>query len=154
MGRRIVIPTKEIPSAEAIKKSEDILSEEQGMPIRLIFLNPEEVKSSKLIWQIVVRPKERKTSETDKLLFRAFMVDILPLGPDPAYIRERAAMVWGEDPKKLFPPQQQMMEEMAQRQQMMQGGEGNKTQPTLSSRVNLPTAEKALNRQTAGALQY
>lgn len=102
MGRRIVVPTKNIPSGQTIMEVEDQLSEEQGMPIRLIFINPEEVTSSKLIWQIVVVPKERKTSEVNKLLFRAFMQDILPLGPNMEYLKEKAASVWEENPSKLF----------------------------------------------------
>ena len=97
-----------------------------------------------LIWQIVVRPKERRSSEVDKLMFRAFMADILPLMPDPNYIRERAAMVWGEDPRKLFPPEQVQAGMM---QPTAEQGKG-----TLSPRVNLPTAEGALGRNIRTAL--
>ena len=136
MGRRIVIPTKEIPSGQAIMETEDRLSKEQGMPIRIIFLNPEEVTNSKLIWQIVVIPKERKTSEVEKLLFRAFMQDILPLQPNMEYLKERAASVWGENPAKLFGKgPEQLKQEAAMMEQEGQG--------TVSPRVKLPTAEKA-----------
>jgi len=104
VGKRIVIPSKEIPSSETIMQTEDMLSEEQGMPIRLIFLNPEEVCSAKLIWQIVIRPKERKTSETSKLLFRAFVADALPLGANIQELQQELASVWEKDPTKLFAP--------------------------------------------------
>ena len=64
-GRRIVIPTKNIPSSEAIMNAEDEISK-NGVPVRLIFLNPAELNSSKLFWQIAVRPKEKKSSEIEK----------------------------------------------------------------------------------------
>ncbi len=103
MGVRMVIPTKKIPSPEATMQTEDILSKEQGMPVRIIFLDPDEVKSSKLCWQIVIIPREQRTSETQKLLFRAEMADAMPLQPDMEYVREKFANTWGENPKKMFP---------------------------------------------------
>lgn len=137
MGRRMVIPSKEIPSPYAIMQAEDSLSEEQGKPVRLIFVDPDEVCSSKLVWQIVVRPKERKTSEVSKLLFRAFMQDIIPLAPNLQYLQEKAASVWEEDPRKLFAPNQQ---------QPMPQPEEASGQP-LSPRVNMPTPEGMANSQ-------
>lgn len=144
MGRRLVIPTKEIPSGEAIMKAEDILSEEQGMPIRMIFLNPDEVCSAKLIWQIVTRPKERKTSETSKLLFRAFVADALPLGANVQELQQELASVWEKDPQKLFapnptPPQ---MNPDGTPMTPAPGGEN-----IMSPRVKLPTAEKMVGNQ-------
>lgn len=138
MGRRIVIPTEQIPSGEAIMKAEDRLSEEQGMPIRLIFLNPEEVTNAKLVWQIVVTPKERKTSEASKLLFRAFMQDAALLGPNPEYLKERFASVWEENPAKLFGQSPEMMQ-----QQAMQNRQGG----VVSPNVNLPTPEKSVGNE-------
>lgn len=140
MGKRIVIPTESIPSSKAIMETEDRLTQEQGVPIRIIFINPEEVTNSKLVWQIVIKPKEKRTSEASKLLFRAFLQDILPLGPNLDYIKEKAASVWEENPAKLFEqnPEQMMQEQMAQQ---VPGGQ------TLSPRVNLPTPEKAVGEE-------
>lgn len=142
MGRRIVIPTQEVPSAPAIMQAEDQLSEEQGMPIRLLFLNPEEVCSSKLVWQIVIKPKEKRTSEVNKLMFRAFLQDVMPLMPNIDYIRQKAASVWEENPSKLFAQDPEQMQQQAlQQQQEAMGGK------TVSPRVKLPTAEGALSQQ-------
>ena len=112
-GKRIIIPTKELPSPEAIMKTEDYLTEEMGVPMRVIFLNPEEVCSAKLMWQIVIKPKEKKTSEVSKLMFRSFMQDVIPLQPNIQYLREKAASVWEENPSKLFAldPQQMMQQQ-------------------------------------------
>mgnify|MGYP003394061274 CR=1 FL=1 len=104
MGKRIIVPTPEIPSSNAVMQTEDRLTQEQGMPIRLIFVNPEEVTNSKLCWQIVIKPKERKTSETQKLLFRAFMQDVVPLQPNIAELQSEFASVWEKNPQKLFAP--------------------------------------------------
>jgi len=151
MGKRIVIPTKKIPSSEAVLKTEDILSEEQGIPIRLIFINPEQITNSKLIWQIVIKAKERKTSEVNKLLFRAFMQDILPLGPNMDYVREKAASVWEENPQKLFAQNpEQMQQDLMEKQIPAE-------QPTnidkLSPRIKLPTAEKAAGAEINKAMK-
>ena len=153
LGRRMVIPTKEgIPSPKAIRTAEKSLSKEQGVPIQLIFLDPDEVTSSKLVWMIAVRPKEKKTSETEKLLFREFAADALPLGASIPHLQERFASVWGEDPQKLFPPEAGIPPPAGEEGQ----GQGAQSQragrSTLSSRVNMPTAESALNRQVRTAL--
>lgn len=147
MGTRMVIPTEKIPSSQAIMQAEDIYSKEQGTPVRLIFLNPEEVKSSKLCWQMVVTPREKKTSETSKLMFRAFMQDVLPLGPNMDYLKERLATTWGENPQKLFAQNPQ--------QPMEAGQPGQPGQPqgqTLSPRTNLPSPEKAMGQQIRSQL--
>jgi hypothetical protein len=144
------VPSKTIPSAQAIFQAEESLSKEQSMPIRLLFLNPEEIKSSKLIWQIVVRPKERRTSEVEKLMFRAFMADAIPLGPDINFMRERLATTWGEDPSKVFPPQPPGIPGMAPLGQEGQQGPGV---GAVSPRTNLPSPESALNRNIQTQLQ-
>jgi len=88
----------------------------------LIFLNPNEVKSSKLIWQIVVRPTERKTSELGKLLFRAEMADIQAFGPliNLDYLAEKFASVWEENPRKMFKTTQEVQQEQMQLAQVQQ----------------------------------
>ena len=136
MGKRIVVPTDEIPSGDSIRKAEDALTEEQGAPVRLIFLNPKEIESSKIIWQIVIRPKEKHTSEVGKLMFRAEMQDLIPLGVNIAWMQERAASVWEEDPQKAFAPNPEGAAFPGQEEESQ----------TLSPRTQLPTAEKALNR--------
>lgn len=146
MGRRIIIPTKEIPSSEAIKESEDILSEQQGMPVRLIFLNPDEVNSAKLTWQISIRAKEKKSSEIEKLLFRAEMQDAMMFGPllNMDYLSERFATVWNEDYQKLFKKQEAVP---ATQMMQTQGAQGAQLSPE-----RLPTAESALGGQVRAGL--
>jgi len=152
MGRRIVVPTDQMPTPGDIMQAENILTAEQGQPIRLIFLNPNELNSAKLTWQIVVRPKEKKSSEIEKLLFRAEITDAMLFGPmlNMDYLAERFSSVWNEDPKKLFKSSDQTMQQTMQEQAMASGTQGT---PSVSPRVNLPTAEGALGQTIKTGLQ-
>ena len=153
MGTRMVIPTDQgIPSPNAIMQAEDIYSKEQGSPVRFIFIDPAEVKSSKLCWMIVVTPREKRTSETQKLMSRAFLADAQMFGPllNLPYLAEDFAVTWQKDPTKLFKsPEQLQMEQ--QQQMMMEAGAGGGQPPSPSK--NLPTPQKQmggeLNRSLA-----
>ena len=144
MGMRMVIPTDSVPTdPRAIMQAEDIVSKEQGMPVRFIFLNPEEVKSSKLQWQIVVRPRERRTSETDKLLFRAFMADAMPLVPNMQELQQEFSAVWAKNPQKLFAPNP-----LPSAPEEMGKGAGSPVSP----RTSLPSPEMAMGRRVRQTL--
>ena len=144
-GTRMVIPTDKVPTDPfAIMQAENIYSKEIGQPVRFIFMNPEEVKSSKLCWQIVITPREKRTSETQKLMFRAFMADAQAFGPllNIPYLGEEFATTWQKDPTKLFKtPEQLQMEQQAQ--MMKAQGVGQ----SVSPRQKLPTAEKQMGRE-------
>jgi len=153
-GRRIVVPTKEIPDGKSIMMAEDALAEQQGMPVRLIFLDPDEICSSKLVWQIVIRPKEKTSSEIQKLMFRAFMQDAMAFGPklNMDYLAEEFATVWQKDPTKIFKSSDQQEIEQMQAAQVATGVEEGKPaapggSPVVSPRVNLPSAEKAVGQE-------
>ena len=150
MGVRMVIPTDEkIPSSEAIMQAEDIYTKETGTPTRIIFIKPEEVTSSKLCWMIVVTPREKRTSETQKLMFRAEVADAQMFGPllNTQHLAERFATVWGEDPSKMFKSPEQMQME-AQQATMMGVDAGKPPSPDK----NLPNPQKAQGRQLQNSL--
>lgn len=156
MGMRMVIPTDQpIPSPYGIMHAEDIVSKEQGMPVRFIFLKPEEIKNSKICWQIVIRPRERKTSEAEKLMFRAEMADSIALQPDINYMRERFASVWGENPKKMFPNPIQTGQVDAQGNPIdpNAGGGDPALNKIVSPRTNLPSPEKAAASKIKSAIK-
>lgn len=154
MGTRMVIPTDNVPTdSNAIMQAEDIYSKEQGSPVRLLFINPEEVKSSKLCWQIVIVPREKRTSETQKLMSRAFLADAQMFGPmlNLQYLGEDFAVTWQKDPSKLFKSQEQMQMEAQQAQMMEAQGQGAGNPP--SPKKNLPNPEKAMGRQLQNSLK-
>ena len=112
MGLRMIIPTEQVPEGTAIMAAEDMMTDQYGMPVRMTFIRPEDITNAKLMWQIMIKPKEKKTSEVNKLMFRSFMQDIMPLMPNMSYVREKAASVWEENPQKLFAPDESMMQPM------------------------------------------
>ena len=107
MGLRFVVPTEELPTSEQIMANENQMKTEMGVPVRIIALNPQEISQTKLTWVISVNPREKRSSEMSKLMFKAEIQDAIALGLqlNPAYISERFAETWGEDPSKLFAPQ-------------------------------------------------
>ena len=144
-GRRIVVPTNKLPSSEAIMQAEEGLAAEQGVPVRLIFLTPRQIKKAQLVWQITIKAREKQTSEVNKLLFRAEMQDAQIFGPllNLDYLAEKFSSVWEENPQKMFKKQAELQPQVPPGAPQ-QGG-------TLSPSVNLPTPEKlagqALNQQ-------
>lgn len=142
-GRRIIVPTKELPTAEAILKAEDALSMEQGMPVRLIFIKPDDINMAKLQWQVVVRPKEKRSSELNKLLFRAEFQDAQAFGQllKIDYWAERFASIWDLNPQKAF----KKTPEASATAPITTGG-------AMSPEQTLPTAEKMLGQETKNAL--
>ena len=120
------------------------------MHVCFIFLNPEEVKSSKLCWQIVVTPREKRTSETQKLMHRAFMQDAQMFGPmlNLQYLGEDFAVTWQKDPTKLFKSPEQLQMEQQQAQMAEAGGAG----APVSPKSKLPTPEKQFGQQMSKEL--
>jgi hypothetical protein len=109
MGLRFVVPTEELPTSEQVMANENQMKTEMGVPVRIIALNPQEISEAKLTWVINVNPREKRSSEMSKLMFKAEIQDamMLQLPLNPSYISERFAETWGEDPSKLFAPQEQ-----------------------------------------------
>lgn len=104
MGNAMVIPTTEPKTAQDVYDQEEKLKESTGIPHRIIFLNPEQIKKAKLTWKIVIRAREKMTNELGKLLFRAELQDAMVFGQSLnwKYMEEKFAQVWNEDPSKLF----------------------------------------------------
>lgn len=104
IGRSIIKASETIPSDQEIYNEEENLKEQTGVPTRITYLNPHEIISSKWVWQITIRPKEKKTSEVNKLLFRGMLQDAQLFLQDlnMEYLEERFALNWEEDPSRLF----------------------------------------------------
>jgi hypothetical protein len=91
-------------------KNEDMMKKQMGMPVRIIALNPNELMEAKYTWVVMVNPREKKSSELSKLMFRAEVQDAMALGIplNPQYVADRFAQVWEEDPTKMFMNKEQM----------------------------------------------
>lgn len=97
-----------IPPAEQIKAEEDEMEESNGVPVKKIYVNAPLVKkmfeNMKLLFKVTVLPRPKKSSELDQIMFRNELVDLQFFGPElnRDYLKQKAATVWNEDPKKLF----------------------------------------------------
>jgi len=111
-GIRYIVPTDEKVSVDDLMAEEARMKMETGKPTRIIVINPEELKQAKYLWTIVINPREKKSSELNKLMFRQKIADAmalqLPLNQE--YLKEQFASVWGDDPSKLFQAQQPMQQ--------------------------------------------
>lgn len=128
MGERQIIASDDVPSPEEIRFLELAEEEEKGFPVRKIFMNPKDMIKNISEWYIVVTPKEKDTSSTNKLLFREEIQDLVALQqfgsvPNKEGLEDEYARVWGKDKSKMFSAAQpgQMMNEM--------GNDPNQIQP-------------------------
>ena len=107
MGERQIIASDEIPSPEEIRFLELQEESEKGFPIRKIFMNPKEMIKNISEWYIVVTPKEKDTSSTNKLMFREEIQDMMALTqfgsvPNKEGLEDEYARIWGKDKSKIF----------------------------------------------------
>jgi hypothetical protein len=143
MGRRYVIPTEEMMEGEQIMAEEERMKQEKGYPVRMILINPNEVKTAKYIWQFAINPKEKKSSEMSKLLFGEMIAQGTNLGLrfNPEYIQQEFAEVWDKDPNKLFLTTEIPMpqiEGMPETQEMMGVEKKKPTINQMQQQVNEP----------------
>jgi hypothetical protein len=103
-GVRMVIPTEKIPKPGEIRMLEEEATKRMGVPIRMIMLNPKELKKARLVWVININPKEKKSSEFNKIMFQEMVMGAVNLGfpINPDWGMERYAQIWEEDPGKMF----------------------------------------------------
>lgn len=103
-GIRLTIPTEKLPTSDQLKMNEDAMSKDVGMPVRIIALNPKELAGAKITWLVNVNPREKRSSELSKLMFRSMVEDANALGLqlDNAWKQERFAQTWGEDSSKMY----------------------------------------------------
>ena len=132
-GVRMVIPTNNIPNPREIQGLEKSMRKRIGKPIRLVFLNPDQLKQARLTWVVHVNPKEKKSSELSKILFGQMIQDAVNLGLrlNPGFIEKRFAEVWDEDAGKMFSKEPEMP---------IQNEEGVKRteSPRISPQIKIP----------------
>jgi hypothetical protein len=104
MGTRMVLPTEELPTPQSVKTVEGKLKTVMGMPVKIIAINPTELKKAQLIWTISINPKEKKSSDLSKLMFETMVQTAAGMGLtlSQSFVKERFAEVWEEDPNKMF----------------------------------------------------
>lgn len=96
-----VLSDQESPTSEQIMEKENKLEEKFGKPFEITVLNPNEVKTAKLVWYVSVHAKEKKSSEFSKLLFETMIGSAINLGliPNRERLEREFVEVWETDPK-------------------------------------------------------
>ena len=129
--RQIVPISGELPDSQSVREEELFTGvpeategvrrktrKDLGMPpLKVIYLNPERLKSAKLFWYIDVDTKEKETTNVEKLMFREELADIglmMKMGsmPNIEAIENQYALVWNRPKDKLFksaPPESALM---------------------------------------------
>jgi len=103
-GMRLTIPREKLPSSDEIHEMEKVMEKEVGMPVKLVFLDPKALKIIRYIWKVNIVPKEKKSSELNKVMFDMMIKSAMGIGLqlEPEYTKERFGEVWEENPMKLF----------------------------------------------------
>lgn len=107
IGRQLVKLTKNIPSEIEQYNQEEALSSPNN-PVRITYLNPDEICTSRYMWFINVVPKEKKTDALNKVMFDEMMTKALTYFPNSNldFFQERFAEIWEQNPSKMFNPAQ------------------------------------------------
>jgi hypothetical protein len=108
MGRNMVIPTdEELPDTEVIWFQEQMQSEYEKAPVKIIYLSPTKLKQAMITWRVVIVPKEKEGGAAQKVMFREMLADVLSLlnlgsQPNKEAIEEEFSRVWGQSKNKFF----------------------------------------------------
>ena len=107
-GEQQVKVTTDLPTPKEIMKEEDSVSTKDN-PVRIVYLNPKEIRKSSYHWFVTVIPKERKTDPMNKVLFDEMMEKVMNFpNINMEHLGERFAEVWEENPAKLFMAPEEM----------------------------------------------
>lgn len=103
----VIMMDEELPTAEEIRMVELEEEEMRGYPVKKIVINPDRLKNAVKKWYCVVVPKEKETSDLNKVLFREELADLMSVTqfgsiPDKDFIEERFATIYGLDRGKAF----------------------------------------------------
>jgi len=106
-GMKVFRLTEEaFPDVTAIEKEEQELEERQGMPVRIVYLNPQMLRSLKFIWFILINPTPKSNDKLSQLMFVQNVTQAMNIfGPDALnmeYLKQRFAILINEDYTRFF----------------------------------------------------
>jgi len=94
------------PTTSEIYDEEERMSEEQGKPVRLRYINPTTLRSKKYKWFIIINPTPKSNDKLSQLLFvqnvRTAMEMFGPEALNMEYLKQRFAIMINEDYTKFF----------------------------------------------------
>lgn len=105
--RSVILQDGELPDSDTVRDYERAEEEERGVPIRKIFINPENLKNAGFTWYIVVNARERESSPFFKAMFRELLADMTQMMqfgsmPNKEGLEDELSRIWGKPRNKLF----------------------------------------------------
>ena len=93
------------PMADHIKEEQG-LSDHYGKPVRIVYLDPDELRQMKFTWYIVINPTPKSSDKLSQILFVQHVREAMELfGPDSLnldYVKQRYSIIINEDYSKFF----------------------------------------------------
>lgn len=155
---------KNFRTPEMLMAEEDFSQKYKGEKLRIVEINPKQLRSLKYKWQVNIEPTEKNTGMLKAAKFEEMITKIMQIFapiqqmPNMEYVKKRWAILNGESPDKLWQQQQQgggieqMMAQMQQgqpqgapqgppgggqlTQQMLAGGGGTGQQASQAPSLN------------------
>lgn len=140
VGRSMVIPqVGNIPSGEDIYRQEEEESKAMAKPVRKYYIDPQLLKKSEYIWQVVVNPTPRRGDAQEKLMLNATITSAKNLFPDTfgeEYWQERFSEANSADRDRAFVKRQTQPQQPQVVPQQPQPGLPQRGMPQISAKTN------------------
>lgn len=98
---------EQLVESKKIKAMEKEFEENSGKPTKIDRINPNYLKTAKIIWQITIVPKQKKNSDLSKVMNKEFIAGLQAFAPVISvgwdYVADDYATIWEKDKSKLFP---------------------------------------------------
>lgn len=98
--------TKGFPDVRKHEQEEEMLSRKAGKPVRIVYLNPETLRSVRYRWFIIINPSPKSNDKLSQLLFMQNLTTAIEtFGPQSInmdYAKQRFSVLINEDYNKFF----------------------------------------------------
>lgn len=116
------------PSMQDHHMEEDAMSKKHGQPVRIVYLDPEDLRALKFTWFVQINPSPKSGDKLTQVMFIQHIREAMELfGPDALqleYVKQRYAIIIDEDYTKFF-KKVDVMDLLKQQMAMAQGGDPN-----------------------------
>jgi hypothetical protein len=105
-GQRVIdFQEGPFPSSNQVMAEEELLTQKRGVPVRKIYIDPEDLKKIKYKFFVKVTPSERDPSELKAIMFEESMAKAMQFFPESInrdYVKQQWAVHQKLDPRKMF----------------------------------------------------
>lgn len=104
-GRRVTKISKTLPSSKDVYTEQTQMSKEENQPVKVVYLNPDELEQVRWNWMVITTPKEKETSELSRIMFGNMMgqaVQNFQQDLNLGYFEEKFSEAWNLNADKAF----------------------------------------------------